>query len=34
VHLIVIAAALARTPDVALPDNPRFAAPAPGSAVK
>jgi uncharacterized protein len=32
VHLIVIAAALARTPDVALPDNPRFAAPAPGSA--
>jgi uncharacterized protein len=33
VHLIVVAAALARTPDVALPDNPRFAAPAPGSAV-
>jgi uncharacterized protein len=32
VHLIVIAAALARTPDVALPDNPRFARPAPGSA--
>jgi hypothetical protein len=34
VHLIVVAAALARTPDVALPDNPRFAAPAPGSAVR
>jgi uncharacterized protein len=33
VHLIVIAAALARTPDVALPDNPRFATSAPGSAV-
>jgi uncharacterized protein len=33
VHLIVIAAALARTPDVALPDNPRFARPAPGSAI-
>jgi len=32
VHLIVIAAALARTPDVALPDNPRFARPASGSA--
>ena len=34
VHLIVIAAALARTPDVALPDNPRFARPAPGSATR
>jgi uncharacterized protein len=34
VHLIVVAAALARTPDVALPDNPRFATPAPGSAVR
>ncbi|HEV2875339.1 MAG TPA: amidohydrolase family protein [Thermoleophilaceae bacterium] len=34
VHLIVVAAAMARTPDVALPDNPRVAAPAPGSAVK
>ena len=34
VHLIVIAAALARTPDVALPDNPRFAASASGSAVR
>ena len=32
VHLIVIAAALARTPDVPLPDNPRFAPPVPGSA--
>jgi uncharacterized protein len=32
VHLIVIAAALARTPDVPLPDNPRFAPRAPGSA--
>jgi hypothetical protein len=32
VHLIVIAAALARTPDVPLPDNPRFALPVPGSA--
>jgi predicted TIM-barrel fold metal-dependent hydrolase len=32
VHLIVVAAALARTPDVALPENPRFSAPAPGSA--
>jgi uncharacterized protein len=32
VHLIVIAAALARTPDVPLPDNPRFAPLAPGSA--
>jgi predicted TIM-barrel fold metal-dependent hydrolase len=31
VHLIVVAAALARTPDVALPENPRFAAGAPGS---
>src|SRR5919112_381655 len=29
VHLIVIAAALARTPDVPLPDNPRFAPRAP-----
>jgi uncharacterized protein len=34
VHLIVAAAALARTPDVPLPDNPRFAAQAPGSAAK
>ena len=34
VHLIVVAAALARTPDVALPDNPRFAAQAPGSAAR
>jgi uncharacterized protein len=34
VHLIIVAAALARTPDVPLPDNPRFAAPASGSAVK
>ena len=32
VHLIVVAAALARTPDVPLPSNPRFAASAPGSA--
>jgi predicted TIM-barrel fold metal-dependent hydrolase len=32
VHLIVIAAALARTPDVPLPGNPRFAPQAPGSA--
>jgi predicted TIM-barrel fold metal-dependent hydrolase len=32
VHLIVVAAALARTPDVALPDNPSFATGAPGSA--
>jgi uncharacterized protein len=32
VHLIVVAAALARTPDVPLPVNPRFAAKAPGSA--
>jgi predicted TIM-barrel fold metal-dependent hydrolase len=32
VHLIVIAAALARTPDVPLPDNPRFTPSAPGSA--
>jgi uncharacterized protein len=34
VHLIIVAAALARTPDVALPENPRFAAGAPGSATK
>jgi predicted TIM-barrel fold metal-dependent hydrolase len=34
VHLIVIAAALARTPDVPLPDNPRFAPRAPGSATR
>jgi predicted TIM-barrel fold metal-dependent hydrolase len=34
VHLIVVAAALARTPDVPLPDNPRFDALAPGSAVR
>jgi uncharacterized protein len=34
VHLIVFAAALARTPDVALPGDPRFAPRAPGSAVK
>jgi uncharacterized protein len=34
VHLIVVAAALARTPDVPLPGNPRFELPAPGSAVK
>jgi predicted TIM-barrel fold metal-dependent hydrolase len=32
VHLIVVAAVLARTPDVALPESPRFAAGAPGSA--
>jgi predicted TIM-barrel fold metal-dependent hydrolase len=32
VHLIVLAAALARTPDVALPERPRFAETAPGSA--
>jgi uncharacterized protein len=32
VHFIIVAAALARTPDVALPEKPRFAAPAPGSA--
>jgi uncharacterized protein len=31
VHLIVVAAALARTPDVALPANPRFAVQASGS---
>jgi uncharacterized protein len=31
VHLIVVAAALARTPDVALPANPRFASTASGS---
>jgi predicted TIM-barrel fold metal-dependent hydrolase len=31
VHLIIVAAALARTPDVALPANPRFAAQASGS---
>jgi uncharacterized protein len=31
VHLIIVAAALARTPDVALPANPRFAAQGPGS---
>jgi uncharacterized protein len=31
VHLIVVAAALARTPDVALPENPRFAVGASGS---
>jgi predicted TIM-barrel fold metal-dependent hydrolase len=34
VHLIIVAAALARTPDVPLPDNPRFEQQAPGSAVK
>jgi predicted TIM-barrel fold metal-dependent hydrolase len=34
IHLIVVAAALARTPDVALPENPRFAAQAPGSATR
>jgi uncharacterized protein len=34
VHLIIVAAALARTPDVALPDNPRFAVGAPGSATE
>jgi uncharacterized protein len=34
VHLIVVAAALARTPDVPLPANPRFEPRAPGSAVK
>ena len=34
VHLIIVAAALARTPDVALPENPRFGSKAPGSAVK
>ncbi len=34
VHLIVFAAALARTPDVALPDNPRFEQRGPGSAVR
>jgi uncharacterized protein len=34
VHLIVVAAALARTPDVPLPDNPRFETRAPGSAVQ
>jgi uncharacterized protein len=34
VHLIIVAAALARTPDVALPENPRFAVGAPGSATK
>jgi uncharacterized protein len=34
VHLIIVAAALARTPDVPLPDNPRFEPQAPGSAVK
>jgi uncharacterized protein len=32
VHLIIVAAALARTPDVPLPENPRFAVGAPGSA--
>jgi predicted TIM-barrel fold metal-dependent hydrolase len=31
VHLVIIAAALARTPDVALPESPRFAEEAPGS---
>ena len=31
VHLILVAAALARTPDVALPENPRFAASRTGS---
>src|SRR5918997_5197332 len=31
VHLIIVAAALARTPDVALPENPRFGSKAPGS---
>jgi uncharacterized protein len=34
VHLIIFAAALARTPDVALPESPRFEPQAPGSAVK
>lgn len=34
VHLIVVAAALARTPDVALPEDPRFEPQAPGSAVR
>jgi uncharacterized protein len=34
VHLIIVAAALARTPDVALPENPRFSSPAPGSAYR
>jgi uncharacterized protein len=34
VHLIVAAAALARTPDVPLPEDPRFEPRAPGSAVK
>jgi predicted TIM-barrel fold metal-dependent hydrolase len=34
VHLIIFAAALARTPDVPLPGNPRFEPRAPGSAVK
>ena len=34
VHLIVVAAALARTPDVPLPGNPRFEPRAPGSALK
>jgi uncharacterized protein len=32
VHLIVVGAALARTPDVALPEEPRFVTRAPGSA--
>jgi uncharacterized protein len=32
VHLIIVAAALARTPDVALPENPRFGAQASGRA--
>jgi uncharacterized protein len=34
VHLIIAAAALARTPDVPLPEDPRFEPRAPGSAVK
>jgi uncharacterized protein len=33
VHLVVVAAALARTPDVPLPDDPRFEVGTPGSAV-
>jgi predicted TIM-barrel fold metal-dependent hydrolase len=33
VHLVVVAAALARTPDVPLPDDPRFDSAGPGSAV-
>lgn len=34
IHLIVVAAALARTPDVALPENPRFGAQASGRATR